>query len=381
MPDPSDVESKLALLAHDLRTPLTAMRLTADLIGTEALSITQQDHLQVLTRAIDALTRMTSELVDAAARVQNDRDTNRVSVSSILHDQADLFRAAAAQKGLELKAELEDMGTGWHVERSGNLSRAVATLLDNAIKYTEHGSVTLRATPCVSGANVNRTLFQISVQDTGPGIDDGEAERIFRAFERGSAGQSGTAGTGLGLWGASDLLREMGGELRVFPGADGGSRFVITLPVQRDIDQLPEGEAEETEPALKALPTGPLSARVLVVDDNHTNRHLLAALLESFGVTSVEASSGEEAFEILKTDRFDAVLLDLYMPGMNGTECAEAWQSAFGTDLPPIVAVTAGVETIDAAELKAGGIHEILAKPLSPVELYRVLSGIAPERS
>ena len=378
MSDLKDTDQKLALLAHDLRTPLTAMRLTADLIGSGDLSDDQQDYLRVLVSSIDSLAVMTTELVNAASKVSQDAAATRVEVLRILKDQTDLFRVAAKQKGLELLVDLDPACIGWSVDRSGNLTRAVAALLHNAIKYTESGKVLLRASPCVSGSNVSHTLLQIAVEDTGPGLEAGEAERLFRPFVRGSAGQDDTPGTGLGLWGASELLKELGGELQVFPGKESGSRFVITLPARRDLKIDAEQVEEETVPD-RSVPEGPLDARVLIIDDNATNRRLLSALLESFGADCIDVSSGSEAHDAISQQRFDVILLDLNMPGMSGQECARAWRDEFGDALPPIIAVTAAVETNDLESLKAYGICRLVSKPISPASFYRVLADILSE--
>ncbi|WP_150524214.1 ATP-binding response regulator [Roseibium sediminis] len=373
MSDLRDIDQKLALLAHDLRTPLSAMRLTADLIGIGTLSDDQRDYLRVLVSSIDSLSVMTTELVNAASKASHEAAATRVEVLRILKDQTDLFRVSAEQKGLELAVDLDPACVGWSVDRSGNLTRAVAALLHNAIKYTESGRIVLRASPCVSGSNVSHTLLQISVEDSGPGLEAGEAERLFRPFVRGSAGQDDTPGTGLGLWGASELLKELGGELQVFPGKERGSRFVITLPARRDLEIDEDPMDEDFQPERPA-PEGPLDARILVVDDNSTNRRLLLALLESFGAECVDVASGAEAREALSRERFDLILLDLNMPGMSGQECARAWVAEFGDSLAPIIAVTAAVETNDLASLRADGIRQLVSKPISPASFYRVLA-------
>ncbi|MBN9673408.1 hybrid sensor histidine kinase/response regulator [Roseibium aggregatum] len=370
---------RLALLAHDLRTPLSAMRLTAELIAQGHLDENQSDQLAILIRSIDALNEMTGELVSAAKPGLETRPPPG-RISDIVSETADLFRIAAEAKGLSygLTAGAD---TGAFETRHGTaLRRVVTTLLDNAVKYTGSGGIEVRVEAISEdGFEASETAggpwIGISVSDTGPGIDPEERAELFRPFVRGRHGRETGPGTGLGLWGTAQLVREMGGRLLLSRPEGGGSRFEVRIPAGR------EGEASRSGPDAPAGPArvvapGQIQAHVLIVDDNETNCRLLSALLESFGVSSETARSGQEAIALVAEKRFDAVLLDLHMPEMSGIETAAALRNlGNGADLA-LVAVTAALDSVEPDRLRRSGFQDVLAKPLSPAALYEVIEAI-----
>jgi len=372
MPDPSDNGNRLALLAHDLRTPLAAMRLTAELISKEPLSSTQTNRLEILIRAIDNLTGMTSDLVKAASASGTRPSSEPVLVQELLHDTTDLFRMAANARGLVLTTEYDDTVEGCATRFPGHLARTVATLLDNAIKYTSDGMVHLSATcRAPDTGEIDDAMLHVTVSDTGPGLKDADIASVFKPFVRGTAGYAAGDGAGLGLWGASELLREIGGSLNVTSPEQGGCQFEVSVPVmagaaaiEAAIGMLPEKPAFE----------GPLSGHFLIVDDNGTNRRLLAALLESFGASLQEAGNGREALEAVSKQKFDAILLDLHMPGMSGLDVAKSLKEKSPVNGPAVIAVTAAHESADRDALRETGIETVIAKPISPADLYGTLS-------
>jgi CheY-like chemotaxis protein len=166
----------------------------------------------------------------------------------------------------------------------------------------------------------------------------------------------------------------MNGRLTLARSETGGSRFNVEIPLGEGDDGLLQAEADQhgtSETSEDASVTGPLSAHVLIVDDNETNCRLLAALLESFGISSEAARSGEQAVGLVQKSDFDAALLDLHMPGMSGVETAEALGS-LRPDLP-LIAVTAALESVGDTRLRDAGFREILTKPLSPAALFEAM--------
>lgn len=369
---------KLALLAHDLRTPLAAMRLTAELIGTGELNGTQKEQLSILIRSIDALAQMTGELVTAAepgARAE----ARPVRIVDIVTEIADLFQVAAEAKNLTLSLTIDDAARAAVTPSGGTLRRVITTLLDNAVKYTAEGGVTVevRATGGLSDevpGQQHPPAILISVADSGPGIEPEEGARLFRPFVRGRHGRETAPGTGLGLWGTAQFVRDMNGRLTLERSEAGGSRFNVEIPLGSDEDGLSQADAPHSGASglsANASAAGPLSAHVLIVDDNETNCRLLAALLESFGISSEVARSGEQAVGLVQKEAFDAALLDLHMPGMSGVETAEA----LGSIRPelPLIAVTAALESVGDKRLRDAGFREVLTKPLSPAALFEAM--------
>ena len=225
MPDRDDEAVKLALLAHDLRTPLAAMRLTAELIGSRPLDDDQFEKLSILIRSIDALTAMTGDLVEA---VSSDDNTvpSQLGVADIVQDCVELFEIAADEKGLIFRLRIGPSARGLVTSHAAELRRIVTTLLDNAVKYTDRGSVDVEVSqsrpPAVDKTGETPDFARVSVTDTGPGIDPEEETKLFRPFSRGKHGLQTAEGSGLGLWGAAGQSRQLGGQLRLLRPEAGG---------------------------------------------------------------------------------------------------------------------------------------------------------------
>lgn len=371
MADQDEDSVKLALLAHDLRTPLAAMRLTAELIGTGPLNATQTEQLSILIRSIDALTQMTGDLV-AEAGPGKVTEGAPCRVDGIVREVTDLFQVAANAKGLSLDVSVEDAAQDLWTSRTASLRRVVTTLLDNAVKYTGEGGIkvvltALRLEDCQDPAQV---MVRLSVTDSGPGIDPEEGARLFRPFVRGRHGRETGAGSGLGLWGTELMMQDMQGRLYLERPEGGGSRFVVEFPAGTDGEHLPAETNVLPEPTeTKGL--APMHA--LVVDDNETNCRLLSALLESFGITTDVARSGEQAIDLVRQRGYDAALLDLHMPDMSGVETAERLRALRGETELPLIAVTAALEAVGDQQLRDAGFQDMLTKPLSPAALYEAM--------
>ncbi|MEJ8476392.1 hybrid sensor histidine kinase/response regulator [Roseibium algae] len=352
---------EMALLAHDLRTPLSAMRLTAELIGTEALSEQQSERLQLLIRSIDALSETAGALIQVSGN-----SSFWLNLHEVVSDTADLFRVAADVKGLALVVDLPPIEASLGLAQAGALRRVVTALLDNAVKYTDAGQISILLKQ-VPGSRLTPVMVRLCIADTGPGIDPAERRRLFKPYVRGRVGEARGAGSGLGLWGASQLVSELGGKLRLVSPKSGGCRFEIELP----IDQAAEAEAEVLKADPESVPNG--EAHVLIVDDNGTNRRLLSALLESFSITCDQAPGGPEALKMMADTIYDAVLLDLHMPVMDGLETAEKIRALGNGSDVPLIAVTAALETVGDDQLQKAGFVEALAKPLSPARLFEAM--------
>lgn len=364
MADETSDSVQLALLAHDLRTPLSAMRTTAELIGKDALTEKQAGYLDILIRSIDALTDMTSELVVAANPLDTPQSFSR-DASTLVRDTVEVFRLAAEHKGLTYETELDGESAAITGRCAGPVRRALSTLIDNAIKYTDEGHVSIVShLKNTEVTGVRAAELMITVSDSGSGIDTKERARLFNPFVRGATGKAHGEGAGLGLWGAAQMVKDIGGSLRLVSPKAGGSRFELKIPVEQkntDIEPL----ARSTAPF-----SAELEAHVLVVDDNETNRRLLSALLESFGITCDQADGGPAAIEWAQKKTFDAILLDLHMPGMSGLEAAGKLREFALEKDTPLIAVTAALESVGDKRLRQAGFVEILTKPLSPKSLF-----------
>jgi CheY-like chemotaxis protein len=240
------------------------------------------------------------------------------------------------------------------------LKQVLNNLLSNAIKFTDRGEITvvLHAQPA---------LLSIEVIDTGPGIPETALPRLFTPFDQLNAAvvrQHG--GSGLGLAISRELARRMGGDLIATSARGHGAHFTLTMAL----------EAAEA-PRAEALSRSITGLRVLVVDDHVVNRRAIELVLQPFGVDATLAESAEEGLELLRSEVFDAVLMDVYMPGMDGRQATRVLRAAAGPNRDtPVIAVTASSTPKDWEACAAAGMNAHVAKPIDPAELFGALAQV-----
>jgi CheY-like chemotaxis protein len=243
-------------------------------------------------------------------------------------------------------------------------------LFSNALKFTDEGFVSLgvQVTPMH-----DRVALTLTVSDTGAGMSDAQAERLFRPFGQADATIARThGGTGLGLTISRDLARLMGGDLSVASVAGEGSAFAFSITVRMATAPA------EAEPA--AQPDDRPGLRILVADDHDVNRRAFNLMLAPVAERVVAVTDGLEAVEAAGLEAFDLVLLDLNMPRMNGLEAAARLRNIHGAGLR-IVALTASVNPADVAACLAAGMDAVLTKPVETEELYRVIGEVLDDKA
>ncbi|QGZ35053.1 hybrid sensor histidine kinase/response regulator [Stappia indica] len=365
---------RVAVLLHDLRTPLAAMRTAAEMIGADPTTQRQASALRTLEMAIDALLSMTTQ--GLAGTTPEDEDA--CDVATDILSVCELFSAEARVRGL---AERRDIAAGlanYRVADPLALRRILSVLYDNALKYTAEGGLTLTARVGGEGARegggAGAPELELSLADTGIGIPGEERGLLFRARRRGELARDTATGSGLGLWSASRLAVAQGGRLELAESSPAGSRFSLRLPLRPFEgggavrgNGKPGGRRER--PNIRCL----VRRRLLVVDDNEANRKMMEAMLGAFGCDTLLASGGREALELLAREPVDAVLLDINMPGMDGIETlAEIRGRGDAAARLPVLGITAA--TLSAREREdLSGFDLLLEKPVLPAALFSAL--------
>ncbi|EHL22541.1 integral membrane sensor hybrid histidine kinase [Acidovorax sp. NO-1] len=315
----------ISAISHEIRTPLNSILGYAQLMGEDAgVPPHRKQAVHVIRRGGEHLLSLIEGTLDIA-RIESGKltlDVAPMRFADGLHEMASLFELQAAAKGLAFTFDV--LGVIPEVVRADDkrLRQILINLLGNAVKFTAHGTVTLRV-------RYAREMARIEVQDTGPGLTADEIERIFEPFTRGGSGGNGSAaapGAGLGLTIAKMLTALMGGELTVTSTPGAGSVFHVKL-------FLPEVHADalgKTAPPPAALAALAQRARkgyagerrrILVVDNEEPDRELLVQLLEPLGFELRQAASGHDALDLLATGyRPHAIFMDLAMPGIDGWE-------------------------------------------------------------
>lgn len=366
-------ETRLDALLHDLRTPLSAMRTAAEMIGREPLSMTQRSALRILIEAADALIAMTGTMLGSGG----DACAPSADVPHLLKSVADLFELEIRKKGLAFEQRVDPRLDGRKILEPLAVYRALGVLLDNGMKYTKDGTITLRA----ELAETSRPpSVQIDVTDTGSGVSLQDREALFMPHHRGAA-SVGIAGTGIGLWNARRLTEAAGGTLELAATSSQGSTFRIVMPLLPldEVNSPAQFAAAGSSDARVAASAGlcnptkrePIQ-RVLVIDDNATNRRLLGALVSAFGFEAELVGDGAAGVARAEAGDYAAILLDLHMPDMDGLVTLNALRALpQGTSLR-VIAVTATAQP-SARHLQAKGLDAVVMKPIDPEALHRTL--------
>lgn len=358
----------LASLLHDLRTPLAAMRTAAEIVARDPLTARQKDALDTLGEAIDALLFMTADLVAPQADHHAQEPAGKA-----IRAVARLFEFAANAKGLAFLAKIDEGLDARFAGESLALRRVLSVIMENAVKYTAAGTISLTASLVRDG---NAEALVLDLSDTGCGISAEDRASIFQAFRRGKPVRTespATEGSGLGLWNASRLAMLLGGGLELAESGLHGSRFRLTLPL-KEMSADARRQSGAPQPAKTESP-GPARRRILIVDDNATFRRLAATMIEAFGYETVAAESGRDAVAMARGPQtpIDAILLDIAMPEMDGPATLAALRAEPSSARIPVIAMTAAADPA-GKEQEMQGVSALLAKPLEPERLYVALA-------
>jgi CheY-like chemotaxis protein len=280
------------------------------------------------------------------------------SLAAMLH----LFEAKIQEKNLKLIKEYDANIPDVLVGDPVRLHQIIMNLVSNAVKFTETGSITV-SVRLLREDKENATV-EFSIADTGIGIEDNKADKIFENFQQATSATARLfGGTGLGLAIAKQLVEQQGGSIRVESTVDVGSAFYFILDFKKtkDLSALEIFTLEQE--------TDPLNIKVLVVEDMVLNQLLMKTLLDDFGFERDIADNGRIAIEKLQHNSYDIVLMDLHMPEMNGFEATEYIRNQLHSKIP-IIALTADVTTVDLDKCKAVGMNDYIAKPVDDRLLY-----------
>ena len=363
----------LANMSHEIRTPINGMLGMAYLLRQSGVTAEQAARIEKIEVAGRHLVRVINDVLDLS-KIEASKLTlarEPFSVQSLFDELQTLFVDPAAAKGLALSVDRGDLPDTLVGDRT-RLSQALVNYLGNAIKFTERGSVTLRAFVVETGASDLRVRFEVT--DTGIGIGEAEQAGLFQAFRQ--VDESSTrafGGTGLGLAITRRLALLMDGDVGVRSAPGQGSTFWLTARLGRSTVPVaadpPQGTSSRDR--LRALHGG---ARILVVEDNRLNQTVLCELLRMGGLEPTLAADGQQAVDQVARMPFDLVLMDMQMPVLDGLAATRAIRQRMpASPLLPIVAMTANVFESDRQACLDAGMNDFLAKPVEPEALFGVL--------
>ncbi len=370
----------LASMSHELRTPMNAIRGYAELLGRPKVErAVQETWIANLRRSSEYLLGLIHDVLDLskieAGHMRLEREVS--SLAEILSGVEELLAGAAREKGLEFRVQLEGEVPERFETDAVRLKQILVNLVGNAIKFTNTGSVVLRART-VGGASEGQAL-RLAVEDTGIGIPPAARDQLFRPFSQVHERVQGPGGTGLGLQISRSLARLLGGDISVESEVGRGSTFTVELPLQGAsgvLRGLPERRSASS-PEARALPRALSGARILVVDDSAENREVLCFLLQEAGASCATASDGAAGVEqALAAERarapFDAILMDMNMPVLDGFEATRSLLRAGTTS--PVIALTALALAGDEERCREAGCVDYVSKPIVPSLFFETLA-------
>ena len=366
----NEVKSRFfANMSHEIRTPLNGVVAMAEVLSRSNLAPRDREMAEVILDSGRMLERLLNDVLDFTKMEAGhlELEPRSFNLCADLKSVFDLFAAKADAKGLLLKVVEGEGADGWFIGDSLRVRQVVTNLLSNAVKFTEAGQVevTVNVEPAETAMSVT-----IQVRDTGCGFSTDAAERLFGRFEQEDASITRRfGGTGLGLPISRSLARLMGGDIfcRSTPGEGASFQFsFLAAQAEAPGATLDPVEAVGFEQ----------SPNVLVVEDNPTNQKIIGLVLDLAGISPSFAENGEEACRMVKTDRFDIILMDLQMPVMDGLTAIRtirAWELETGIPATPIIAVSADAMVHQVEEALAVGADAHIAKPINPSALLAAL--------
>lgn len=377
----------LANMSHELRTPLNIILGFTQLMTRDStLAVEHQESMQLIHTNSIHLLKLIDEVLDlskieAGCLTLKEQELDLVE---LLNSLCNTLSLCARDKGLQLYLKILPDVPQYIVTDAQKLRQVLINLVGNAIKFTHHGSVHLLvalADPAVQDASLgtgdrpsspSKCCLRFSVTDTGVGIAPHDLEMIFEAFVQAPVGQEILAGTGLGLTISRRLIQFLGGDLRVSSTLGQGSTFEFTL-LSRSTSTVSSTPPASTQWAT-AIASGQPTCRILVVDDQASNRLLMVRLLTKLGFEVEEAADGEDAIQQWRQWQPHAILMDMRMPVMNGYEATHQIRAEEATKTVIIIALTSQAFAEDEATALSVGCDDYISKPVRLESLFSKLT-------
>ena len=368
-PAPGIIEAALAAFAHEVRTPLTGILAISDLLATSGLDERERRWVDTIKAGAEHLASLATLFVDAASSSHSGIGARHdfFDLRTLARNAGDSLAGRATAKGLHSAVEISENLPAFVIGDPVRLRAALENLIDNAIKFTERGGVALSVKPMRDTRGKVGVAFAIS--DSGIGLTLHEIKRLFRPFSQANVSiASRFGGAGLGLSSVKALARAMGGDILVGQRRGGGTTFTLTVSLTRAKAAKAQNASANTD-----VSPDPLQAlRILSVEDNPFGRVVLNAVLTELGHQAEFIGRGEAATERIAQGGFDAVLMDMVLPGINGIEAIRRIRE-LGPPLGRIAIIGVSGRGDDEAASRAAGADAFLVKPVSPRALATAL--------
>ena len=377
----------LANMSHEIRTPMNAILGMDEMILREAKDNPRiMKYAQDIRSAGNMLLSIINGILDLSKIESGKAELVEIDfdIRSVINDLVNIIKKRAADKSLNFTFDVaSDIPTRYHGDET-RIRQIMLNIINNAVKYTNDGFV--EVTLCKEDLHDDMTKLILTVKDTGIGIREEDIAKLFQPFDRLEQTKNrNIEGTGLGLNIAHTYVSLMGGDIKVDSVYGEGSVFTVTIPL-KVVDSTPIGdisrsirEMRETEETDESYIMAP-GARILVIDDNEMNLEVISGLLERTRMRVDLAQSGLEGIELMRQKRYNIILLDQMMPGMDGITTLKKMKSEFDMQGIPVIALTADAVTGAREFYLENGFNDYLAKPVKPDALENALLKHLPQK-
>lgn len=367
----------LASMSHELRTPLNAILGFSQVMARNS-SITeeQKEYIKIINRSGEHLLELINDVL-SMSKIEAGQITineSRFNLYNLLNSLKEMLQLKANSKGLQLIFENTDDLPQYIQTDEAKLRQVLINLLGNAIKFTQHGTVTLRVSSQAekNATEENKSQLYFEIADTGPGISPSEISTLFKPFVQTETGRKSMQGTGLGLPISQQFVRLMGGDIAVESQLDKGTTFSFNISVNLVTES--DGQEKSAVKQVIALEAGQQTYRILIVEDVAENRQLLLKLLVPLGFEVREATNGEEGIALQSTWKPHLILMDMLMPVMDGYEATRQIKQSLEGRETIIIALTASAFDEQRQIILSAGCNDLICKPFREEVLFEKIA-------
>ncbi len=359
----------LAMVSHEIKTPLNGVIALLDLMNEETLSQKGQDNLGVIKSSADSLQAILNDILDFS-RIESSRlrfDVTDFNLEAVINNLFKSLKIRTEKRKIVLRSELPDGLPPFLSGDSNRLRQILLNLIDNALKFTPHGEIILRVK--IIDQTETSLVLRCEVEDTGIGIPEEKLHTIFDQFAQVSSKKSlKFEGTGLGTFICKNLVEQQGGKIWVESEQGKGSIFSFELPFN-----IPVSTGHKLSSTLTNGVTDFNGLKTLLVEDNDVNQYVLKRILESLNIGYEACDNGIEAIEKIKHGKFDLIMADYFMPEMDGLELIETVRKDMDLTIPIFLVTADSTRQTHQAAINKGA-NGIILKPLTPEKISQKLS-------
>jgi signal transduction histidine kinase len=368
----------LANMSHEIRTPMNGVIGMLQLLDMTGLNNEQKDYVDTIKNSAYHLLNIINDILDIS-RIEVGKaklEKERISIKGILNETVDFFRKSIAGKDIMLKLSISDNVPETVYGDGMRLKQILNNLIGNALKFTAHGEISIKANVKSMLIAGNTALIEISVADTGIGIEKDKLDIIFSSFTQADSSITKKyGGTGLGLAISQKLVELMNGKISADSRLGEGSIFTCVIPfiICKDVNGTSPEELMENCRSLETQAAVKTGIRILIIEDNPINSIVFEKYLAIMGHSGSVANDAGSALELLEKDVFDIILMDVQMPDIDGITFTQIIREKKDFKDIPIIAVTAMAMSGDREKCLAAGMNDYISKPVDLEKLHEMI--------